>query len=93
MADLTLEDFSAHLGEPYDVEAPGGTVAITLTEATALPRSVREAGSFRLGWTGPSQPLLEQGIYTMRRGGEPYELFIVPLSCDASGSVYEAIFN
>ena len=33
-----------------------------------LPRSMREAGAFRLEWRGPAEPVLAQAIYRFRRG-------------------------
>jgi hypothetical protein len=93
MRELRLEDFSAAVGETFSVELDGTAVPLSLAAAQELPRMVREAGSFRLDWLGPSEPMLPQAIYRMRRGEETFEMFIVPVAKDGAGVHYEAIFN
>jgi hypothetical protein len=94
LADLRFEDFSGRLGETFEVDLGEVRVALTLTEATPLPRAMREAGGFRLEWTGPAEQLLNQGTYSIRLpGGEVHDIFIVAIACDSAGARYEAIFN
>ena len=93
MSDLTLDQFADCVGERYDLVLEGEKLPLTLETAYELPRSVREAGSFRLSWRGPVEPILPQAIYRLERGGEAYEIFIVPIGCDDRGTEYEAIFN
>ena len=57
-----------------------------------LPRAAREAGAFRLLFTGPPQPVLEQAIYTFRGSRRSDEIFIVPVAADAAAVRYEAVF-
>lgn len=93
MRDLTIEDFSGHVGEDFAVEAGGAGFALTLEEASPLPNSVRKAGSFSLSFRGPPDPVLPQAIYTLRRGDDAFDIFICPNAVDGGGARYEAIFN
>ena len=93
MADnLSLDDFCDAVGERFDVEADGESHSLELIEASALPPSAREGGSFRLEFRGPFEPILPQAIYAFRRAGEAREIFIVPIARDAEGTRYEAVF-
>lgn len=91
--DLVLDDFSPNLGEPYEAGVQGEEITLVLEEATALPPSAREGGSFRLVFRGPHEPILPQAIHPLRRGEASFDIFIVPLQPDRSGVPYEAIFN
>ena len=91
--DLSLKDFEDFVGEPYEIVFTDGTLPIVLEKAEGLPRSMREAGAFRLEWRGPAEPVLIQAIYRFRRGEEQFDMFIVPVGQDARGTLYEAIFN
>jgi hypothetical protein len=91
--DLKLDDFADCVGESYELVFADGTLPIVLEKAQALPRSVREAGAFRLEWRGPGEPVLAQAIYRFRRGSEMFDLFMVPVARDEQGTLYEAIFN
>lgn len=91
--ELSLADFEAFVGEPYDIVFADGTLPAVLEKAQALPRSAREAGAFRLEWRGPADPVLEQAIYRFRRDERLFDMFIVPVGRDERGTLYEAIFN
>jgi hypothetical protein len=91
--ELSLKDFEQHVGEPYELVFSDATLPIMLEKAQELPRSIREAGAFRLEWRGPAEPILTQAIYRFRRGDDNFEMFIVPVARDAGGTLYEAIFN
>ena len=56
------------------------------------PGSSRSAGSFRLEFRGPCDPILPQAIYHFRREAEFADIFIVPVGQDARGTLYEALF-
>jgi hypothetical protein len=92
MGDLSYEDFAGGVGRPFGVRAGEGTVDLKLDKAEPLSRAVREAGSFRLEFVGPVDPLLPQGTYPFDVAGAEHEIFIVPIARDASGCRYEAIF-
>lgn len=92
MRELKMTDFSGSVGEPFEVETGGERFAFTLDVADELPSSGREGGSFRLEFLGPSEPVLPQAIYPFERGGETFEIFVVPIAQDRRGTRYEAIF-
>jgi hypothetical protein len=91
--DLSLADFEAFVGEPHEIVFSDGTLPVVLEKAQPLPRSMREAGAFRLEWRGPAEPTLPQAIYRFRRGEQLFDIFIVPVGRDGQGALYEAIFN
>jgi hypothetical protein len=94
MDQLRLEDFAGSVGERFELRAGGETVPLELTAAQPGPgHSPREGSSFHLFWLGPSEPIFPQAAYEIRRGDEVYEIFIVPISSDEKGTVYEAVFN
>jgi hypothetical protein len=92
MTELTLDTFAGAVGEPFSVDAGADGVELILAEASDLPHSMRSGGGFRLEFSGPANPLLPQAIYTMRRGGEAHDIFIVPIARTAEASRYEAVF-
>ena len=57
MADLALKDFSAAIGERFEMDVGGETYPVELLEASPLPPSNRPAGSFRLEFRGPAEPI------------------------------------
>lgn len=90
--DPSIEDFAPYVGEVYEIAVEGGAIALALEAAEVLPGSPRPSGGFRLAFRGPFEPILPQAIYTMRRGGEALEIFIVPIARTAAGTEYEASF-
>lgn len=91
--DLSLGDFEDKVGEHYDIVATDGVLPLVLERIEPLPRTMRDAGAFRLEWRGPGEPILPQATYAFRRGDEAFEMFIVPVGRDSTGTLYEAIFN
>ncbi|HEX8308573.1 MAG TPA: hypothetical protein VF645_09175 [Allosphingosinicella sp.] len=91
--ELSLAQFEGFVGEPYEIVFEDGSIPVVLETAAVLPRSMRDAGAFRLEWRGPGQPLLPQSIYRFRRGEQLFDMFIVPVGLDERGALYEAIFN
>jgi len=93
MRALRHEEFKSLEGESFELVLGERTIPFTLDTVRALPDSGREGGAFVLDWQGPHEPVLPQDIYAFRRGGEEYEMFIVPVGRDRSGALYEAVFN
>ena len=93
MAEMSLDDFSGSLGEPFEVEAGGAAFTLTLEKAEEIPGSQRPGGGFRLLFLGPREPVLPQAIYNVRRGDTASDIFLVPVGQDAAATRYEAIFN
>jgi hypothetical protein len=94
MQTLALTDFADHLQHPFPVSAGGTWVTMTLTQATALKGGLPGGRKpFSLTFRGPAQPLLPQAMYDFEhplRG--VISIFIVPVSADADGVTYEAVF-
>ena len=95
MEELRLEDFTGSVGERFELRTDDETLPLELIAAQPGPgRSLRDGGtSFHLFWLGPSEPILSQAVYEIRRGDEAYRIFIVPISSDEKGTTYEAVFN
>ena len=93
MRALRLEEFTGREGESFDLVLGERTIPFTLAGVRPLPDTGREEGAFVLDWKGPYEPVLPQAIYTLRHGGEEYEIFIVPVAQSRDGTKYEAVFN
>jgi hypothetical protein len=89
---LTMNDFAPRLGKPFSVEAQNGAIQLLLVEAQELPGSIRDGGAFRLEFHGPRLPTLGQGTYRFLVGGQPVEIFIVPIGPAGEKLRYEAVF-
>ena len=92
MQGPTVSDFAGRVGKPFDVQVAGRRLALVLEAVQELPRTARQGGSFRLEFLGPPDPMLAQGIFPFRIGGDRFDIFIVPLARDQRGTRYEAIF-
>jgi len=90
--ELTIDDFSGRVGKTVEAEAGGQRVALLVRAAQPLPASGRQGGAFRLELLGPPNPMLGQGVFPFQLGKERFAIFIVPLSSDQRGILYEAIF-
>ena len=88
----SVGDFSGRVGRSFAVPVRGHRLMLTLEAAQELPGSARDAGGFRLEFLGPSDPMLNQGIFLFEIEDERYDLFIVPLARDERGTRYEAVF-
>jgi hypothetical protein len=97
LSDLTLESFSPHVNSTFGVAAPDATAELTLTEANSLPARglpARSRDPFELMFRSATQDVLPQRIYPFRHPvmGD-FEMFIVPVSRDAGGVTYQAVFS
>ncbi|HEX8378989.1 MAG TPA: hypothetical protein VF619_00400 [Allosphingosinicella sp.] len=93
MRELRLDEFQGLEGEAFELLLGDEAVPLTLAGVRVLRPSGRQAGAFTLDWRGPAEPVLPQAIYTLRRGDDRFEMFIVPLGHDRDGVRYEAVFN
>ena len=100
--NLEFHTFAAHLHTTFHVKAgAAATVALQLIEATqSAPQKNAQADNatyecFSLVFAGPSQPVLEQKIYTFEHPKiGRFEMFMVPvISRDAAAMHYQCIFN
>ncbi len=98
MPDLyELEMFETCVGNTFRLEfTDHPPVDLTLVQAAPSPwqREDGERVAFRLEFTGPPEPLLEQRTYRMQHDElETIEIFIVPIGRDEKAATYEAIFT
>jgi len=94
---LTEEEFSKHVGTQFYASFDDREVNLTLTEVKPYLRAetTDEAMErFSLFFDGPPDVLLPQQSFHVRHGsmGE-FDIFLVPISGDANGFRYEAVFN
>lgn len=93
MRELSWDEFADAAGAVYTVDRAGQpTVEMTLEKAAELPPSGRAAGSFRLEFRGPFEPILPQAIYRFSGSEDSFEIFVVPVGRQEKGTLYEAIF-
>lgn len=93
---MDLEHFAALQGRRFTVQA-GDALAIQaeLIEACRLPMPATQGRqAFSLLFKGPVEPVLPQRTYRLQHeaDAEPLDIFLVPVSADASGVCYEAVF-
>lgn len=97
MSDLTLERFAALKGERFELRTEqSGPLVAELIEARGLSATPFKGRlPFSLLFKGPASPILPQSIYQVahRSDAQPLDIFLVPVSADASGTCYEAVFS
>jgi hypothetical protein len=96
---FTVDTFAPHIGETFEIV--GGTeqrLKLELVAATSLGRQTNRAAQqreqFSIHFRGPAGVVLPQQIYTLEF--EPigtFDIFLVPIGNDATGTRYEAIFT
>ena len=97
-AILTADEFSKHLNTNFRTTDPDGTQAVLELAEVKVYTSKHEEQTgmerFSLYFTGPVEPFLPQMSYAFQHDlmGD-FEMFLVPLSRNQSGSRYEAVFN
>jgi hypothetical protein len=97
VSDLCLERFAALKGERFELRAEtGGTLMAELIEARGLSAAPFQGRQpFSLLFKGPASPVLPQCIYQVAHQSDvqPLDIFLVPVSADATGACYEAVFT
>jgi hypothetical protein len=89
--DLHLSTFVPHLHTGFRVS--GEAQQLELVEATDTARAPNRE-QFSLVFHGPSGALLEQRLYQLEHDAiGTFELFLVPVGQDATGYLYESVFN
>jgi hypothetical protein len=89
---IAVGDFAPRVGKTFVVPVRGHRLDLRLDAAQELPGSSRAGGGFRLEFVGPADPVLAQGIFPFEIARDRYEIFIVPIARDPSGTRYEAVF-
>ena len=88
------ETFAANLNTIFRIQvAETQHIEITLVQVSDLNITERQERFF-IVVKGPNDPFLGQGMrhFTHDQMGE-FDLFVVPISQDESGTNYEAVFN
>lgn len=90
---LDYSFFASRIGESFQVgDGPVRVTVETCERLKAYPGG--GADPFSVMFVGPMDPVLAQKIHTLAsERGERLEIFLVPVSRDASGTRYEAVFN
>ena len=91
---LQHEAFAANLNTVFRIQvAETQHIETTLVQVSDLNITERQERFF-IVFKGPNDPFLGQGMrhFTHDQMGE-FDLFVVPVSQDESGTNYEAVFN
>ena len=96
-ASLTEEEFSQHVGTPFQLNLNQQAIELKLLSVNGYPAGPNEQEGmerFSVFFDGPNTPQLKQAIYHLihERMGE-LDLFLVPIAKTAAGFRYEAVFN
>ena len=90
---LTLQVFEPLVGTTFRISEPA-QVELVLAEASSAGEWPGGREPFRLHFSGPREPLLEQSIYRLEHAElNALEIFIVPIRRDDQSTTYEAIFT
>jgi uncharacterized protein DUF6916 len=96
LASLTVTDFEAILGSPFQVvDAQGHAVlSLSLVRVIRHPERPGHRQPFSLRWAGPPTPLLAQHTHQLTHPelGD-IEIFLGPIAADATAATYEAVFT
>lgn len=94
LESLTIDDFAGRVGERFLLTIEDGTLECALDGCERLGGAALGRIPFSLVFVGPREPLLPQRIYPCRHEelGD-FELFLVPIDSDSSGTRYEAVFT
>lgn len=91
--DLNGKTFREQLNTQFNVHAGGQALALELIEVIEKNDSPR-IEFFSLYFRGPVKPVLAQQIHRLEHEHMgAFEIFLGPISADAQGTIYEAIFH
>jgi hypothetical protein len=94
---MAFEHFKARQGQQFVLHLDDGSqVPTQLLEVRPLKAPApAERTAFSLLFKGPAAPLLPQRIYRLSQAAdsEALDVFIVPVSADATAVHYEAVFS
>lgn len=89
----SVADFERAVGSVFGIAIGGRSVSLELTAVRQIVASPRPGGGFALMFKGPRDIGLPQATYHFTNDAITDDIFIVPVSVDATGYVYEAVFN
>lgn len=94
---LSSTDFASHANTTYELWMGDGAMALTLVDIRPLPQTAYPGAMrqpFSLIFRSGVQHVLPQRTYSLRNPvGDVQDIFLTPVGRDASGVIYEAIFN
>ncbi|WP_245350316.1 hypothetical protein [Bradyrhizobium sp. UFLA03-84] len=94
LAKLHIDDFTAHQGAEFEMQAADRIVALKLARVEPAGNSGRPGGAFSLLFAGPKGAWLPQAIYSVRHPAlGVMEIFLVPIGPLADANGYQAIFT
>ena len=93
-AALTHEEFSKQLNTKFEIRiSEAQAIEVELTEVSELLISPRQE-RFSLIFRSANDILIAQGLHRFEHDQMgPFDLFIVPVDRDESGTYHEAVFN
>ena len=94
LATLRVGDFSARVGEVFEMKTSGGVVPLKLAKADSHGPAVREGGAFSLLFVSAAGPWQPQAVYPVSHPGlGTLEIFLVPAGPVSGGNAYHATFT
>lgn len=96
---LTEAEFRRNIGQKFELQLdPLPSLEFELIDVRAAgpppPRGIGRPDPFSIVFRGPLEPQLSQGTYRLVHTElGTLELFLVPVSPDAEGRYYEAVFG
>ncbi|OBQ63358.1 DUF6916 family protein [Mesorhizobium erdmanii] len=90
---VSVAEFEQAAGSVFTISAGGRQLSLELTQVRRIEASPRDGGGFTLLFKGPRDIRLPQAIYHFAGDTIADDIFIVPVSVDATGYHYEAVFN
>jgi len=90
---ISASDFESSVGQTFTIDAGGTQLQLELKAVKPLSSSARPGGGFSLQFKGPRETTLQQATYRFVGSDFSDDIFIVPISADATAVFYEAVFN
>ena len=91
---VTLADFEKHLDKDFKVTSEDVDMSLKLVEAKGTAHGEREGGAFTLLFSGPAEPMLEQGLIPLEHPDHgKMDIFLVCVGPGKGELDYEAIFT
>ena len=96
LAELLSKDrFKQHVKSAFRISSESAPTVLDMQLIEVCEgHSTERFEQFSVLYTGPKEPLLKQGTYRFEHAAMgSFNLFIVPISSDEGGTVYEAVFG
>lgn len=93
LATASVSEFEGRVSETFTIEFTDASLSLELIETRSLGSGERPGGAFSLLFSGPREPMLQQGTYRLETGQETLEVFLVPVNQTDDAAHYEAVFT